>query len=84
MNGETFNVQRADYPPNVKWERPKHFDLMVEYAKKLSSDFKFVRVDFYEIQGKIYLGELTFIPGGGYIKYQKDGDLALGKMLDLQ
>lgn len=86
MNGETFNVQRADYSPNVNemWERPKHFDLMVEYAKKLSSDFKFVRVDFYEIQGKIYLGELTFTPGGGYIKYQNDGDLTLGKMLDLQ
>lgn len=86
MNGEIFNVQRADYPLNVnaKWERPKHFGLMVEYAKKLSSDFKFVRVDFYEIKGKIYLGELTFLPNAGYIKYQKDGDLVLGKMLDIQ
>ena len=86
MNGETFKVQRADYSSaaDVKWERPKHFDLMTEYAKKLSSDFKFVRVDFYEIQGKIYLGELTFLPNAGYIKYQKDGDLVLGKMLDIQ
>ena len=34
-------------------------------AKKLSKDFLFVRVDFYNVNGKIYFGELTFYPGNG-------------------
>ena len=56
---------------------------MLEYVRKLSTEFKFVRVDFYEIQGKIYLGELTFLPNGGFPKYDKNIDLELGKILIL-
>jgi hypothetical protein len=86
LNNKPFYIQRADYPPNnaTQWKVPEQFNTMVEYSKKLSEDFKFVRVDFYEINGKIYLGELTFIPGGGYIKYKGNGDEEIGKMLDLQ
>ena len=43
---------------------------MLSIAKKLSQKFPFVRVDFYEIQGKPYVGEMTFYPGGGYNKYE--------------
>ena len=39
---------------------------MIEIAKKLSSDFDYVRVDLYEVEGKIYFGELTFTDGSGY------------------
>ena len=86
LNNKPFYIQRADYPPNnaAQWKVPEQFNTMVEYSKKLSEVFKFVRVDFYEINGKIYLGELTFIPGGGYIKYKGNGDEEIGKMLDLQ
>lgn len=42
--------------------RPKTFPQMLEYAKKLSSPFPFVRVDFYEVDGKVILGEMTFTP----------------------
>lgn len=52
--------------------------------KKLSEDFKFVRVDFYEINGKVYFGELTFIPGAAYIKYVNDkSDYELGNLLNI-
>jgi hypothetical protein len=40
---------------------------MVEYSKKLSEDFKFVRVDFYDVQGRLFFGEMTFTPMGGYM-----------------
>jgi len=75
-------------PYNVKvndsYRKPKKFDLMVEYAKKLSSDFKFVRVDFYEVGGEVYLGELTFIPGSGFFKYKdKKYDRMFGDYLNL-
>lgn len=69
---------------NSSYKRPSNFDLMVEYAKRLSSEFKFVRVDFYEVEGKVYLGELTFTPGNGQFKYKsKELDRMVGTMLDV-
>lgn len=79
-------MSRPDYPSNASanYPFPKHFEQMVEYAKKLSKDFKFVRVDFYEINDKIYLGELTFIPGAGTVKYKdKAFETKVGDMLKL-
>lgn len=57
--------------PGLNYKKPVRFGEMVGYSKKLSDDFKFVRVDFYEISGKVYLGELTFTPGAGFFKYKK-------------
>jgi len=55
------------YYPNSgnKIEKPEGFDRMIEYAKILSRPFPFVRVDFYQVNGKIFFGELTFFPGSG-------------------
>jgi hypothetical protein len=41
---------------------------MLDYAKKLSSKFIHVRVDFYIVNSKIYFGELTFTDGAGFDK----------------
>ncbi len=41
-------------------EKPHHFEEMKQLALKLCEDFIFVRVDFYEANGKLYFGELTF------------------------
>lgn len=46
-------------------DKPQNLDLMIKLAEKLSADIPFLRVDLYEINGKIYFGELTFFPGGG-------------------
>lgn len=45
--------------------KPKGYELMIELAKKLASPFLFVRVDFYNIDGRIIFGELTFFPQSG-------------------
>jgi hypothetical protein len=47
-------------------EKPKELDEMLDYAKKLSSKFIHVRVDFYIVNSKIYFGELTFTDGAGF------------------
>lgn len=81
------NLSRPDYPsdPSKKYSVPKNLDEMLTYAKILSKDFYFVRVDFYEVNGKTVLGELTFIPGAGNIRYtHKESEIAVGKMLKLQ
>lgn len=46
--------------------KPAALDKMLEYAQKLSEPFEFVRADFYEIDGQVYFGELTFTPAGGF------------------
>lgn len=67
---------------NGRIPKPANFEKMIHIAKVLSSDFKFVRVDLYEIEGKIYFGELTFSPGSGVLPYfERDFDLKMGKCL---
>lgn len=45
--------------------RPENLEEMIGIATKLSKGFPFLRVDLYSIKGKVYFGELTFIPNGG-------------------
>lgn len=44
--------------------KPKNMDKMYEYAEKLSKPFTFVRVDFYDVDGEVIFGEMTFTPAG--------------------
>ena len=46
--------------------KPKNYSKMKSIAKKLSKGIPHVRVDLYDIDGRIYFGELTFYPAGGY------------------
>ena len=46
--------------------KPKNFDKMVKIASKLCQGFRHVRVDLYNVDGKIYFGEMTFTNGSGY------------------
>lgn len=73
------------YPKsNKKINKPKTFDKMIEFAEKLSKNIPFVRVDFYEVNGKLYFGELTFYPGSGYEEFTPESyDYLLGSWLDL-
>ena len=70
--------------PDIIFEKPINFDLMINYAKQLSKDFVFVRVDLYNVNGKIYLGEMTFSPSGnGFPLKNEKQSLELGKLIDL-
>ncbi len=66
-------------------EKPQTFEQMKEFAANLSKDMKFVRIDLYEIGGKIYFGEFTFFPGGGFwpLKPEK-WEYELGKLIDIE
>ena len=55
-------ITTTKYDKKLQIDKPLNLDKMIEYSKKLSEDFKFVRVDFYEVNGVLYLGELTFTP----------------------
>lgn len=65
---------------DVDVPKPENFEYMLQVAYKLSEDFPFVRVDLYNINGKIYFGELTFYPWSGYVKFDPDSfDFKLGQ-----
>jgi hypothetical protein len=56
---------------------------MIEYSRQLSQEFRYVRVDFYIVEGKIYFGELTFTPGNGaYTSFSPEDDLYFGSFFE--
>jgi len=65
-------------------DKPKNFEQMLNIAREISKDFPHVRVDLYNIDGRIVFGELTFYDGSGYISYQPDEfDKEIGNMFIL-
>ena len=64
-----FSVFNSDYQQGEIMPKPKNFEKMIEIAEKLSQGFPELRVDLYNVQGKIYFGELTFTSQGGFMDY---------------
>lgn len=67
-------------------EKPKNLPLMKQLAEKVAKfiDNPYVRVDFYEVQGKVYFGEVTFYPEGGMCYFKPDEwDYTFGSWIDL-
>lgn len=67
----------------VEIPKPENFQDMLDIASKLSEDFPFVRVDLYNLKGKIFFGELTFYPWSGYVTFNPDSfDFELGRFFN--
>lgn len=72
--------------PNATHEikRPESFDQMKELARKLSEGIPQVRVDFYDINGQIYFGELTFSHMSGMVPFEpEEWDYKFGEWIKL-
>ena len=68
--------------PNI--EKPKNLDKMLSIARKLSEDFIFARIDLYNIEGKIYFGEITLTPNSGFDPdITEETDLYFGNKLEI-
>lgn len=77
-NQYTYGNSKNDIP------KPKNFEKMVEIASLLCVGFSHVRVDLYNINGKIYFGEMTFTNGSGYERIVPDEyDFKLGKLWNI-
>ena len=71
-------------PSNFSMPKPINLDKMYEFAKKLSKEYILSRIDFYEIQGHLYFGEITFFPASGYDRdITRETDLFFGKKIKL-
>ena len=56
---------------------------MLEIARKLSEDIPMVRVDLYNVDGNIYVGEMTFSPGLFLRLEPVEWDYKMGEFIDL-
>lgn len=84
MNWNRLNFKRHYPTSNEKIEKPTNYAKMIELSKKLSKNIPFIRVDWYEINKKLYFGELTFYPGSGFEEFTpSEWDRKLGDMLEL-
>ncbi len=71
--------------PNLHVEKPLLFEQMKTIATKLCVPFQYVRVDLYQIGGKIYFGELTFFPAGGAPDFvPQEYDRIVGDMWNIE
>lgn len=82
---ELIGVTREEYIPiEIQPEKPKNYERMLEIAEILSKGFPHVRVDLYNIDGKIVFGEMTFFTCDGYAKFTpRDFDKTLGDCFTL-
>lgn len=80
-----LDVSRCDEEPQlVPLDKPEGFETMKRVAERLSYGFPHVRVDLYNVNGKIYFGELTFYDGSGYMTFSPDSfDEEMGSRFDL-
>ena len=81
-----INLSVLHYEPSNKtFEKPPHYEEMRSLCKQLSKDFPFLRVDFYDVNDRLYIGELTLFPGAGFIKMEPmEFDYEMGEWLHLE
>ncbi len=65
-------------------KKPTGFDKMAELSRILSADMRHVRTDFYDINGKIYFGEITFFHHSGFTPFEpEEWDYKFGEWINL-
>ena len=73
------NIRGGEIPP------PASFDKMKEIGNEIAKMFDYVRVDFYDVDGQLFYGEITFHHGGGNDVFTPEElDLKYGKMLKFE
>ncbi len=84
MDFNHLDVKRHCPNSDKPIEKPKMFDEMKEIATRFAKDKKFVRIDLYELGGKIYFGEYTFFAGGGFqLFHPPEWERRLGDWIDI-
>lgn len=83
-NWKIFDFQEGNHGRDESIKKPINFEKMKELSEQLAQNLSFVRIDFYDINGKIYFGEITFFPSAGFEKFNPDKyDEFFGKMIKL-
>ncbi len=66
---------------DTEYERPGCLEEMLRYAGKIAAGTIFLRVDCYVVDNKPYIGEMTFFPWAGFMKFEDESvNLKLGRL----
>lgn len=77
-------VRNDERAQDVALPKPQNFEQMKTLAEALAQGFPHVRVDLYNVRGRIYVGELTFYDASGYMSFTPDEfDNELGNRFDV-
>ena len=75
-----LELRKDEYLPGEVRPRPPSLDRMLEVAEALGRETDFVRVDLYDVDGRVVFGELTNYPSGGIQNFSPSSyDLELGR-----
>lgn len=79
------DLQRIDADISTKdVEKPEKLEEMLFIARELSKNMYYARIDLYYVKGKIYFGEITLYPTGGFSTFTRyEDDLLLGSYIKL-
>lgn len=79
-----YSIFTSHYRRGIEIPRPHNLNAMIEMAEKLAKPFPCVRIDLYNISGKIYFGEMTFTSLGGMMNFYTDDFLNnAGSLIDI-
>lgn len=68
----------------VEINAPSSFEMMVNFAERVAQLYTYIRVDFYDVDGKLYFGEITHQHGGGFDQFRPiEWDYYFGEQLNL-
>lgn len=80
-------ISQSHFAPNstILYPKPKNLPKMIEFSELISKDMAHCRVDWYEINGKLYFGEITFYDGSGLSPFDSEEDeIQIGSWIDLR
>ena len=81
FDGSQFNGWKKT---DRELKKPDNFEEMVKISEKVAGNFPFVRVDLYNINGRIYFSEMTFTPAKGTLILDDDKcDFEMGEWLKI-
>jgi hypothetical protein len=86
LNWEQLNIKLLYENTTISIPPPYNLKKMIKYAQFLATEFPLARVDFYEVEKKLYFGEITFYPEAGwgrFLEHHDEIDLKFGNLLHL-
>lgn len=84
MDFNHLDIENGHINAPIKPEKPINFEKMIQLSEIIGQDMPQVRVDFYEVDGKIYFGEITFFHWSGLVEFKPEKwDKILGGYIQL-
>ena len=84
MDFNHLDMRQGHPNANKPINKPKGFEEMKRLARILSNGLSHVRIDFYDINGNVFFGEITFFHDGGNVLFEPETwDIELGKWITL-